>query len=156
MCKTKRKSRQLPNARLRARRASLRRDNHPDGSYSRSGGTIKDTRRWRPVYKAIVPERRETTTRLVSVGQINLNEAVDEAWHVHTLCHQLVAAKALLKGREGPMEALFQGNGAPRSPIEHSGPHFCRKGCQEKMSRECNSHQFLFIDQYFHISPICA
>ena len=31
------KNRQLPNARLRARRARLRRDNHPDGSYSRSG-----------------------------------------------------------------------------------------------------------------------
>ena len=48
--------------------------------------------RWRPVYKAMVPERRETTPRLVYVRLVDVNEAVDEAWHAPPLCQQLAAS----------------------------------------------------------------
>ena len=47
----------------------------------------------------MVPERRETTPRPVSVGKVNVNEAVTKACHVPPLCQQLVAVQARLKGR---------------------------------------------------------
>ena len=86
--------------------ASLWRVNHPDGSHRRKTseasssvgqGADKETGGQRPICEVMVPERREKLPGK-SRWPSNMNEAVDQAWHVTPLCQRLVTGQKCLMG----------------------------------------------------------